>query len=183
MISPAPGTLLIANPFLKDPNFMRTVIFICEHKPEGTFGFVLNKKISQTLNEFIPELQDYKIPVFYGGPVQKNTLHFLHQYPHLISNGEEVYKNVYRGGNFESLILHIKNNDIDFDKIRFFIGYSGWGDGQLDEEMKEKSWLTVGALHKLIFHKTPEDIWKDSLTHLGGDYKMMINFPTDPQLN
>ena len=183
MISPARGTLLIANPFLKDPNFMRTVIFICDHQKEGTFGFVLNKQITQTLNEFIPELENYKIPVFYGGPVQKNTLHFLHQYPNLIPDGQEVYKNVYWGGNFESLIVHIKNNDIDLDKIRFFIGYSGWGDGQLDDEMAEKSWLTVEALQKIIFHKKAEDVWKDSLEHLGGEYKMMKNFPTDPQLN
>jgi putative transcriptional regulator len=77
----------------------------------------------------------------------------------------------------------VKNNDIDFNKIRFFIGYSGWSEGQLDGELKEKSWLTVDAIKKLLFNKKPEDIWKESLKHLGGDYEMMINFPIDPQLN
>lgn len=183
MISPAKGTLLIANPFLKDPNFIRSVIFLCEHKEEGSFGFVLNKKFHKTVGELIPELEDYKIPVYYGGPVQKNTIHFLHQYPDLIPGGEEVLKGIYWGGNFESLISYVKNDDVDFNKIRFFIGYSGWSEGQLDGEMEEKSWLTVDAIKKLIFHKNPEEIWKDSLNHLGGDYKMMINFPLDPQLN
>ena len=65
MISPARGTLLIANPFLKDPNFVRSVIFLCEHKEEGSFGFVLNKKFPQSLGDLIPELKDYKIPVYY----------------------------------------------------------------------------------------------------------------------
>ena len=183
MISPARGTLLIANPFLKDPNFIRSVIFLCEHKEEGSFGFVLNKLYPKTVGELIPELNDFDIPVYYGGPVQKDTIHFLHQYPDLIPGGEEVLPGVYWGGNFESLVSYVKNNDIDFNKIRFFIGYSGWSEGQLDGELKEKSWLTVDAIKNLLFNNKPEDTWKESLKHLGGDYEMMINFPIDPQLN
>ncbi len=183
MISPARGTLLIANPFLKDPHFIRSVIFICEHSDEGSFGFVLNKKFPKSLGNLIPELNEFDIPVYYGGPVQKDSIHFLHQYPELIPGGEEVLEGVYWGGNFESLVSYIKNNDIDFNKIRFFIGYSGWSEGQLDGELKEKSWLNVNAIPKLIFNKNIEETWKNSLKHLGGDYEMMINFPLDPQLN
>lgn len=183
MISPARGTLLIANPFLKDPNFIRSVIFLCEHKDEGSFGFVLNKKFTKTLGDLVPELEEYDIPVYYGGPVQKDTIHFLHQYPDLIPGGEEVLEGVYWGGNFESLVSYVKNNDIEPDKIRFFIGYSGWGEGQLNVELAEKSWLTVEAIRKLIFNEEPENIWKNSLKHLGGEYEMMVNFPIDPQLN
>jgi putative transcriptional regulator len=69
------------------------------------------------------------------------------------------------------------------DKIRFYIGYSGWSDGQLNNELEEKSWLTVAGSRKLIFHRDYKEIWKDSLKQLGGDYEMMINFPIDPQLN
>ena len=77
----------------------------------------------------------------------------------------------------------IKKKEIKPSKIRFYVGYSGWSGGQLDGELKEKSWLTVEAERKLIFHKNIDDIWKDSLKHLGGDFEMMINFPIDPQLN
>jgi putative transcriptional regulator len=183
MISPAPGILLIANPFLKDPNFIRSVIFLCDHQEEGSFGFVLNKQIPETVGELVTDLEGYKIPVYYGGPVQMNTIHFLHQYPDLVPGGERVFKEVYWGGNFESLVPSIKNNNIEEDKMRFFLGYSGWSKGQLEEELEQKSWLTVEATRKLIFHTKPEDIWKDALKHLGGDYEMMINFPLDPQLN
>ena len=81
MIEPGAGILLISDPFLKDPNFMRTVVFLCEHQEQGSFGFVLNRKYENTIDEIIPELEGYKLPVYYGGPVQTDTLHFLHQYP------------------------------------------------------------------------------------------------------
>jgi putative transcriptional regulator len=183
MISPAKGILLIANPFLKDPNFGRTVIFICENQEEGAFGFVLNKKFPQSMNEIIPELNGHGLPLYSGGPVQNDSLHFLHQYPDQIDGGEEVLNGIYWGGNFESLKIHLKNNDLEKRRIRFFLGYSGWAKGQLDYEMKEGSWLTVEATRKLIFDTRPEDTWKESLNLLGGEYKMMANYPTDPQLN
>ena len=94
-----------------------------------------------------------------------------------------MLKNVYWGGNFDAVVEMVKSGKIKPDKIRFFIGYSGWSNGQLGEEIKEKSWLTVKATRKLLFHQDHSEIWKDSLKQLGGDYEMMINFPIDPQLN
>ena len=183
MIEPAAGILLISDPFLKDPNFMRTVVFLCEHQQQGSFGFVLNRKYENTIDELIPELDGHKIPVYYGGPVQMDTIHFLHQYPDEIPGGLEVINGVYWGGDFEKVVEMIKNDQLEQNKIRFYIGYSGWSGGQLDDELKEKSWLTVKATRKLVFHGKFEEIWKESLKHLGGDYEMMINFPIDPQLN
>ncbi|MFT3679982.1 MAG: YqgE/AlgH family protein [Ferruginibacter sp.] len=183
MITPAPGVLLIADPFLKDPNFMRTVVFICEHQQEGSMGFVLNRQFEQTMDELITDFEGFPVPVYYGGPVQMDTIHFLHQYPDLVPGGMEVMKGVYWGGDFEVLTNLVKNNEVDMSKIRFFIGYSGWGEGQLGEELDEKTWLTVEATRKLIFHNQPDEVWKESLKELGGDYEMMINFPIDPRLN
>jgi len=183
MIDPGPGILLIADPFLKDPNFLRTVVFLCEHKEEGSFGFVLNRQYENKLGELIPELEGNQIPVYYGGPVQLDTIHFLHQYPDEIPGGQEILKGVYWGGDFEAAVNLIKNEELDENKIRFYIGYSGWGEGQLNTEMKEKTWLTVKASRKLIFHPDHDEIWRESLKHLGGDYEIMANFPIDPQLN
>ena len=183
MIEPAAGILLIADPFLKDPNFLRTVVLLCEHQQQGSFGFVLNKQIEQTLGELITDLEGYNLPVYYGGPVQMDTIHFLHQYPNLIPESVKVINDIYWGGNFETVTALIKNNNIDLNKIKFFIGYSGWGDGQLTAELKEKSWLTVSANCNLVFNTMQDEIWKGSLRMLGGEYEMMINFPIDPQLN
>jgi putative transcriptional regulator len=184
MNSPAPGILLIADPFLKDPNFMRTVVFLCEHQDEGSFGFVLNKNYDYMLDELVSGLEDLQqIPVFLGGPVQMDTIHFLHQYPDKIEGGYEIIDGVFWGGNFEKVIELIRKGEVEVDKIRFYIGYSGWGSGPLADELKEKSWLNVQANRKLIFHCNPDEIWKDALRQMGGDYEMMINFPIDPQLN
>jgi putative transcriptional regulator len=184
MIEPGPGILLIADPFLKDPNFLRTVVLLCEHKEaEGSFGFVLSRKIEQTLDELLDNFEGFKLPVFYGGPVQTDTIHFIHQYPDLIPDSVKISNGIYWGGNFETVTALIKANNIDANKIKFFIGYSGWSDGQLLEELDEKSWLTVDATKNLVFTTQATEVWKGSLKRLGGDYEMMVNFPTDPQLN
>jgi putative transcriptional regulator len=183
MIEPGPGILLIADPFLKDPNFLRTVVFLCENKDEGSFGFVLNRKYENTLDELLPDAEGHKLPVFYGGPVQADSIHFLHQYPREIPGGVEVMKGVYWGGDFEKAVEFIKTGNSYPDKIRFYIGYSGWSNGQLEEEIEEKTWLTVAATPALVFDTNHDQIWKQSLKELGGDYEMMIHFPIDPQLN
>jgi putative transcriptional regulator len=183
MDSPAAGILLIADPFLKDPNFKRSVIFLCEHQSEGSFGFLLNKTYEYSLKDLVRNAEDLEIPVFFGGPVQTDTIHFLHQYPDLIQGGSEVTDGIYWGGDFEKAIALIRSGEIKPGKIRFYIGYSGWAGGQLDDELKEKSWLSVKASQQLIFHKKADEIWKEAIKHLGGNYLMMINFPTDPQLN
>jgi putative transcriptional regulator len=183
MIEPGPGILLIAEPFLKDPNFMRTVVLLCDHQEEGSFGFVLNKVFNHTLDELMNDMAELKLPVFYGGPVQMDTIHFLHQYPEKIPGSFQVLEGIYWGGDFETAITLIKEGEIDITRIRFFIGYSGWGNGQLTDELKEKSWLMAQATRKLVFHHKADEIWKDALKHLGGDFEMMANFPIDPQLN
>ncbi len=89
MISPQPGNLLIADPFLIDPNFLRTVVFLCRHnEQEGSFGFTLNRLYDLTLGELIPEMEGYELPVFIGGPVQMDALHYIHQYPEYFDDCE-----------------------------------------------------------------------------------------------
>jgi putative transcriptional regulator len=80
----------------------------------------LNKQFDQTLDELIVNFEGFPIPVYYGGPVQVDTIHFLHEYPDLIPGGQEVLKGVYWGGDFKMVTKMVINNEIDFNKIRFF---------------------------------------------------------------
>ncbi|MEO5984984.1 MAG: YqgE/AlgH family protein [Ferruginibacter sp.] len=183
MITPDQGILLIADPFLKDSNFRRSVVLMCRHSEEGSFGFVLNRLFEQTIGDLITDLEGYELPVFNGGPVQMDTVHYIHQYPNLLPDSQLIADNIYWGGDFDILKTLIKNGEVDTEKIKFFIGYSGWSNGQLNSELSEKSWLTATSNRKLVFHTPFEDIWKAGLRHLGGKYEMMINYPIDPQLN
>lgn len=178
-----PGTILVADPFLKDPNFMRSVVFICEHQPEGSFGFVLNRRYDKVIGDLINDLDGCQLPVFYGGPVQMDTVHFIHQRPDLIQGGMEITDGIYWGGDFETLVTHIQQGTIKPQHIRFFIGYSGWSAGQLEGELDEKSWLITSGSKKLVFHTSEKQIWPEALKQMGGDYEQLIHYPIDPQLN
>jgi putative transcriptional regulator len=183
MVDIAPGLLLISDPFLKDPNFIRTVVLICDHQSEGSFGFVLNKLYTQKLDDLMEDFNGLNVPLYYGGPVQIDTVHFLHKCPDLIEGGMEISDGIYWGGDFEEVATLIKEQRISLNDIRFYIGYSGWGEGQLEAEIKEKSWIARDCNQRLVFHKKAEQIWKESLKDLGGEYAQMVNYPVDPQLN
>ena len=178
-----PGILLISDPFLKDPNFMRTVILLCEHREEGSFGFVLNKTLDRELGDLIKNAEGTRFPVYEGGPVQKDTLHFLHQCPELIPGGIEVTTGIFWGGDFEEVLILLREKKLGKNDIRFFVGYSGWGEGQLSDELAEKSWIIREASNPLIFNLHTQQVWKSALQDLGGEYRQMVNYPIDPQLN
>jgi len=183
MVEILPGNILIADPFLKDPNFMRSVVLLCEHQPAGSFGFVLNKAYPHVLGDLVADLEGCKLPVYYGGPVQPGTLHFLHSCPGLISGGVKIMDDIYWGGEFEEAVSLIKQNKLSYNSIRFYIGYSGWTEGQLDYEMEQKSWVLTSGSKQLVFHRNIDLIWKDALKQMGGEYEQLINYPIDPQLN
>ena len=178
-----PGTILIADPFLKDPNFLRTVILLCEHREEGSFGFVLNRKLKYVVGDLVSDLEGCDFPIFYGGPVQQNTIHFLHRCPGLITGGEKITDEIYWGGEFEEVTALLGNNKLSPNDIRLFLGYSGWGEGQLNNEFTENTWLTTHSSGQLVFGDDETAVWKNALRQLGGKYEQLIHYPIDPQLN
>jgi putative transcriptional regulator len=107
----------------------------------------------------------------------------MHQCPEMIGDGIEIVDGIFWGGNFEQVIAAIQNKTLKQNLIRFYIGYSGWGEGQLEEELKTGTWLTTEGNRQLIFHKNTDAIWQDALKQKGGEYTQLINYPTDPQLN
>ena len=106
-VEPSKGCLLISEPYLPDPNFERTVILLCEHNEEGSFGFILNKLSELNLDEIIEEVNDFDADVFIGGPVQKDTLHFIHRSREILEDSAEIVENLFWGGDFEKLLVLI----------------------------------------------------------------------------
>lgn len=180
---PEKGSLLISEPFLPDPNFERTVVLLCEHNEEGSFGFVLNKVSGVTLEEIMEDVNGFDAPVYIGGPVQQDTLHFIHRADYL-EGGVEIGPGLYWGGNFEQLMILINTKQISTEDFRFFIGYSGWGADQLEDELKADSWIVANhATPNLVFDQEGENLWRSVLKQLGGRYNIYSNYPTDPRLN
>lgn len=183
-IEPGKGDLLISEPFLNDPNFSRTVVLLCEHNDEGSFGFVINKPASIKLNEILIDAGNREDEIFLGGPVQQNALQFIHKSSGLIDGSVEVLDGVFWGGDFEQMLAMLEGNLIDEEDIKFFIGYSGWGPGQLKGELELNSWIISRNVNtEQIFNTDVESLWKEVLNTMGGKFKIVANFPVDPRLN
>ncbi|MEO1050672.1 MAG: YqgE/AlgH family protein [Bacteroidota bacterium] len=182
-LKPEKGRVLISEPYLPDPNFERTVVLLCEHNDDGSFGFVLNRPSGLFFEDIIDQGKGFKEKIYVGGPVQQDTLHFLHRAEYL-EGGEPVMDDCLWGGNFEQLMTLIENNTLDPEDFRFFIGYSGWGAGQLEDELEANSWIVSDILNqKMVFDYRPEDLWREVLKEMGGKFNMYSNYPIDPRLN
>jgi len=182
-LKPEKGSFLVSEPFLPDPNFERTVVLLCEHNEEGSFGFVLNKVSTVMLEDIIEDINDFQHPVYVGGPVQQDTLHFIHKADYL-EGGVEIADGLYWGGNFEQLLILIDSKEINPYDFRFFVGYSGWSPGQLEDELKANSWIVAHhATKELVFKNGNETLWKTVLEKLGGRFSLYSKYPTDPRLN
>jgi len=183
-IEPTGGCILVSEPHLPDNNFDRTVILLCKHDEEGSFGFVLNRKSNVNLNELMKEAEGIEIPVYIGGPVEQNTLHFVHNDDSL-TDAELVNDSFYWGGDFDLLLSWLHDKVIDKNNVKFFLGYSGWGKGQLMEEIKENSWIVIEPKSsELIFDDDgSNEMWKNILEDMGGRYTMYSKYPEDPRLN
>jgi putative transcriptional regulator len=183
-IAPSAGSLLISEPFLNDPNFKRSVVLMAEHGIEGTLGFILNQPSQFLLKDLVPDLWEANYPIFIGGPVEIDTIHFVHRCYDKLNSGEEIANGIYWGGNFETLKILVNNNSIEPHEVKFFLGYSGWGEEQLDEEINANTWIVSDKYQQdVVFSHDEEELWRTVIINLGPKYAHVSNFPIDPSLN
>lgn len=177
--------VLIAEPFLTDPNFSRTVVFLVEHNEEGTLGFVLNQPMGIMLKDVIENGPDDQldIPLFAGGPVATDTLHVIHQLGDHIEGSKFVGKHIYWGGEFEQIRFLLGNKNAKWDDFRFFVGYSGWAPGQLEDELASGSWIVNKTDEEFIFDLEKQKLWEAALNDKGGKFKLMKGSPLRPDWN
>ena len=182
---PAQGSILISEPFLQDAYFQRSVVLLVEHNTQGSMGFVLNKKTDLIVNTFFPELEEYpEIPIYLGGPVSANRLFFIHSLGDLIvPDSVKIKDRLYFDGDFEALKRYIQNGHSIEGKVKFFLGYSGWTEGQLGNEINKNSWVVSHAAKENVLLADGESFWKNSLEQLGSNYEAWTKYPKDPYLN
>lgn len=184
-VIPEQGSILISEPFLQDAYFQRSVILLIEHDLEGSLGLVLNKKTDLTVNTFFSDLRDCtEMPIFVGGPVCSDRLFFIHSLgDSIVPEAIKVDEHLYFGGNFEDLKNYIKCGNPITGKIKFFMGYSGWTEGQLKNEIIKDSWVVGKTTFKNALLAEGEDFWKRSIESLGHHYEKWTKYPKDPYLN
>lgn len=174
--------LLISAPFLDDV-FKRVVILLTEHNEEGSVGFILNRPADYKLHEIIEDFPQFDAGVHIGGPVQQNSLNFIHKSNTLIEGGVEICEGVYWGGNFEILKILIESNSLNPDDFKFFLGYAGWGPDQLANEIKLNTWYLNKSTSDIIFDNDSPHLWSKVLKTMGKQYSVIATFPEDASLN
>ncbi|MFO0773061.1 MAG: YqgE/AlgH family protein [Nitrospiraceae bacterium] len=179
------GIFLVASPALRDPNFRQTVVLLCEHNDEGALGFVLNRPTAMNLSEVLPQvpiMEAQQHALYSGGPVQTNQVMVLYRLSDVPEGSHTVLDGVCLGGDFAILDRILTDRD-PHESFRAFAGYSGWGPGQLENEMKSGSWITIPADSPTVFDREPSTLWHDLVTSLGEPFKMYADMPADPSLN
>ncbi len=180
---PVPGRFLISEPFMDDENFQRTVVLLVEHGPNGSLGFVLNRQLDNVLTDVIKDHRVGDNPIFLGGPVEQDTLHYVHRRGEDIADSREVIPGLFWGGDFETIREMLFSGELTGSDIRFFVGYSGWAAGQLHRELRRKSWIVAPEHAALIFQDDHDAMWQEILRSMGPKYQVLSNYPIDPKMN
>jgi len=177
------GSLLVAEPFLWDGNFRRSVILLTDCREDGAVGFILNKELAQRVDELPIDLPHFEVPAFHGGPVARDRLYFLHNVGNLLDGSIQICNGVWFGGDFEQLRFLISSQLIEEKHIRFFVGYAGWSEGQLKDEIETGSWIVADMDSNYVFNTPPELLWKRVLQNKGAAFSIIADMPDDNVVN
>lgn len=174
------GKLLVAHPsILGDQSFGRSVVLMTEHNDEGSMGFVVNQHTHYNLSDLLPEL-GIDGPVFQGGPVDDDKLFYIHTNED-IADAKPLGNGLFWGGDVEDIKLALLSDKLPSNEIKFLLGYAGWNEGQLVDEVKTKAWILVKN-HFTIF-ENEERLWGSVLRDLGGELALYSYAPIFPGLN
>ncbi len=166
-----------------DPNFKRAAVLLVDHGDDGSIGFVLNRESDVRVDELVSEFPEFDAPVYVGGPVGRDTVHYLHRKGELLEGSDEVVAGVYWGGDYEQLKFLIRQNLIAPGDIRFFVGYSGWSDNQLAEELAHGSWVTANMDANYLFKSPPATLWRQVMDHKGNAFSVIADMQEEVKHN
>lgn len=177
------GVILLAEPFMLDHNFKRSTVLLVEHNDEGSLGFIMNRRVGMRVDELVQDFPEFDAPVYFGGPVGTDTVHYLHRMGDLLQDSDEVISGVFWGGNYEQLKILIRQGLVTPRDIRFFVGYSGWSENQLQEELSGGSWVTAPMYPNYLFKSNPEQLWSQVMRNKGNAFSVIANIAEEPNYN
>lgn len=182
-VAPKQGHILIAEPFLAGSYFNRSIILLASFEEKGAVGFILNKKVDYPVEDLFVNFPDFDSEIHIGGPVGTDSIYFIHTLGESVPGSIKIKENLYWGGDFEALKNLIKLGLVNSQQVRFFLGYSGWDAGQLEEEISQNSWLVADIPQAELMDLEEDEMWAKSVRSMGGKYSMWENFPENPSLN
>ncbi len=185
---PGQGSLLIANPMMREQHFSRSVIMILDVPASGgELGLVLNKPTNLTLSDLVmmPDWDNGRsVPIFSGGPVDLERLFMLHSLGEIFPGSQEISPGIFVGANVDDIINYIDSGGEIEGKMRLFLGYSGWAPGQLNCEIERRSWIVDPLPDGIgLLSGAGTDYWRKAVEQLGPAYRSWLMFPPDPSYN
>ena len=188
------GYFLISETELVDPNFHRTVVLLVNHNEEGAFGLVVNRPAEITLGDIVTEFAEEpvgELDAYIGGPVEQHYLFTLH------SGMPETARSQYAMEPAEGIVFepvfHAMEGYLRTEwhrfapdrrpRVNFYLGYAGWGPGQLEGELAQNAWLVLPATSEIVFHPDPSEGWAAALSRKGGIYQIIAQTGFKPSLN
>ena len=179
-----PGVLLVASPLLGDANFTHTVVYVLDHRGDGSVGVVLNRPSDVTLLDVLPQWWDLASTprtLFVGGPVETNAaLCLAEARPGAMPAGWTAVSGPI---GLTDLDTDPAALETDLHQVRVFAGYAGWGGGQLADEISEGAWLVVAGHPGDVFADPGTDLWRGVLRRQGGKVALLATYPDDARLN
>ncbi|WP_290146543.1 YqgE/AlgH family protein [Paramuribaculum intestinale] len=185
-IDAAAGTLLVAEPFLKEECFAHSVIYIVDHASDSSsMGVVLNHITRHRLSDLIDGIDSaHDTPVFCGGPVGTNRLFFMHTLGDIIPQSQEIGSGMYIGGDFDYMRQYINAGYPTEGKIRFFIGYSGWSARQLEDEIQSNVWAVSGFKSaERLLKEHGDSYWHRTVRSMDSRFRGWLYHPQNPHAN
>jgi putative transcriptional regulator len=180
------GTFLVASPLLRDPNFLRTVVLMCEHGDGGSWGVVVNRPTELALGDLVDGMPvPSAVPgvVHWGGPVETSRLQVLHRLRSGAEGELEICPGVSLGLDLEELREVTSRPLLPGEALHAYVGHAGWAGGQLDAELDTGSWIMCTGNQRFVFDTRPEEIWDRVLLALGPRFASLTRVPLDPRLN
>lgn len=167
--------LLISMPQLTDPNFLRTVVLLCDHGDDGAFGLVVNRRMEEPAHEVIrpePPLEIREdVHLYTGGPVEPFWAWVLTASGEMDPEAMRVSDGVYLAASPDLIRLALQSPPAP--GLRIVVGYAGWAPGQLEVELAESSWLIAPVQADLVFETPIDEMWATAIRRLGADPAML----------
>ena len=176
------GKILISTPDISGDIFSRSVVLIIEHNENGAFGLILNKK-NQNMSSKLLNILGFPVELYEGGPVENDKIYFILKGKKITSQYVEVNAEFYFTEDIDSVVSALVNGEINTFDIKVFSGYSGWSAMQLEGELQRKMWTIVDVYNLDYTLPNDQNLWKNIMQNLGGEFLLWANAPEDVSLN